>query len=256
MAQDEKFSRAIQQSLAGLDELYVRMDALEAGPTPGSPAAEDAAKPGGDQTWVYATTAVQVATDHLRAWRHLHLSGMQPPFAHWTLLRAAVEGAVTARWLCDPALPPAKRIGRGLGAGIDDLQQRQGFEGRIRKKMPDVVLPKVAAHTRISQLKKINVPVLPLRGPTELVAMYAPSRGVDAQVLYRALSAFAHHKLWAVPLLGVVVVQGAIPGMPTVARSHVVAHDQLVWLLTDWAVLCVRLAVDDVLAYSGGQPPA
>lgn len=258
VSQDSRWTSKIQETLAELDRLEERLTRLRGGFEEGSRAAVDARARNGNLAWSFAAAAVQVAFDHLRGWRHLHGSGMQPPFAHWTLLRAAVEGAVVARWLCSPETS-AQRRARGLGAQLADFDQRQGFESRVATAMPRVRGPRVAASQRIDQLRTqaaadgISGQRLP--GPTSLVALHAPpaelsGESVDAEVLYRLLSAFAHGKMWAMPVLNDVVRGEKVALAPELAVTTVTAPADIVWLLTDWAVTCVRLAIADFERYS------
>ena len=248
----------IQQTLADLDGIMGRVERLRQGFEGSSDAARDSAVRNGSLAWSFGAAALQVGFDHLRAWRHLHASGMQPPFAHWTLLRGAVEGAVVTRWLCSASTTNERRA-RGIGAQLADFGQRQGFEARVVATMPKVAAPRVSAHERISRLRAeadadgLHGERLP--GPTSLVTSLAPpaelsGAKVDAEVLYRILSAFAHAKMWAMPVANDVVRGEKVELAPELAVTVVTAPADIVWLLTDWAVTCLRLAVDDFERYS------
>jgi hypothetical protein len=48
--------------------------------------------------WVLAVPAAVVGLDHLTAWQALRLgASVQPSFAHFSLIRGAVEGCAIAR---------------------------------------------------------------------------------------------------------------------------------------------------------------
>lgn len=95
-----------------------------------------------------------------------------------------------------------------------------------------------------------------LPGPTALAASLPPAelRGltVDSEVLYRTLSAIAHAKMWAMPILGNVVRGEKVPLAPELATTSLTAPADIVWLLTDWAVKCLDLALSDFETYTVG----
>jgi len=135
------WSRRTEATLGQLDHLVPRINQFRGGFEQGSDAARDATRAGGYYAWSFATAGIQGSFDHLRAWRLLHAAAPQLPFAHWTLLRASVGGSALARWNCNA--PVGERAGRGIGAQKGDFQERQGFEGRLRRTMPTIPAPKV-----------------------------------------------------------------------------------------------------------------
>ena len=70
-----------------------------------------------------AWTAVTIATDHLIAYRALIVKAQQTqPWAHHTLLRAAIENAATAVWLVAPA-QRSDRVERRLRLATTDIAE-------------------------------------------------------------------------------------------------------------------------------------
>ena len=143
---DTRWADRTRNTVQRLDAVESRMAAFRKGFAPGSAAAHDAERAAGYYAWSFAAAGIQVAHDHLRALRFLLAAAPQLPFAHWTLIRAAVEGSAVARWIC--AAPSAEIPGRGVGAQLRDYEERQGFEGRLRSAMPSVSGPTVDAALR------------------------------------------------------------------------------------------------------------
>lgn len=99
---------------------------------PGSRAAVDSAQPLGQHVLFLAGLALSNAIEHLEIWRLVLVEAKtQPMAAHMTLLRGALEGAVTCRWLVDPAADSRERIRRGVTLLREDWGHRQDFERQV-----------------------------------------------------------------------------------------------------------------------------
>ena len=100
--QDPEITRAIFDTLSAIDRLSERHQELarSTGARGSQRLADEARSAGlGHEVWDLAMDQIASGIDHLIAWRALIEAGVQPAFAHLTLLRGAMEAAVTARWL-------------------------------------------------------------------------------------------------------------------------------------------------------------
>ncbi len=120
-----------------LERIHSQHNALaRTGPAPGSRAARDNRIRLGQMAWHLALPASTIGVDHLVAWRMLRLNaGIQPVFAHFTLIRGAIEGTAIARWLCDPKIDGPTRIRRAAGVQLADYKQRLAFENRMASRL-------------------------------------------------------------------------------------------------------------------------
>jgi hypothetical protein len=262
MAADDSFWVArTTVALEALDDIEHRMNRFRRGSEEGSPASRDAARRAGYYAWSFAAAGIQVSHDHLSAWRFLHNSAPQVPFAHWTLLRASIEGSAVTRWICGG--PAGASAGRGVGAQQADFEQRQGFEGRMKSAMPWAPPPQVDAVTRVKELRAEaeEAGIVPVRfpGSTRLIASTLPGADlggvtIDSEVLYRLLSAAAHSRMWGMPILGDATRGQELASAPQLADTSLTAPADIVWLLTKWSVTCLARALSDFEAY--GRAPA
>jgi hypothetical protein len=127
MADASYWKKRTAAALEALDDIERRMDRFRRGAEKGSPAARDAGREAGYYAWSFAAAGIQVSHDHLRAWRFLHNSAPQVPFAHWTLLRASIEGSAAARWICGGP-DGITRWARG-GSAAGGLRATSGIRG-------------------------------------------------------------------------------------------------------------------------------
>jgi hypothetical protein len=128
----------------------------------------------------------------------------------------------------------------------------------MKTSMPWASRPTVEAVTRINELraeaKEGGIVPVRLPGSTHLIASTLPGatlgrRTMDAEVLYRLLSAAAHSRMWGMPILDAARGQ-VLSSSPELAETSVTVSSDVVWLLTDWAVTCLALAVSDFEAYA------
>jgi hypothetical protein len=176
--------------------LHERLQELgRLGLAPGSTALTDLAVPLAELVRSDAVTTITSAVDHLVAWAGLYLrGGLLPTFAHFTLLRSAVETASITRWLVDPTADRRVRVARGIGYTLTDLGERGKLE---RVPRPAGAPPPLEpphefryAAERIAVLEDAAAMagLCPLRiGHTDVVARYGLG-----EFAYRMLCAFAH----------------------------------------------------------------
>lgn len=137
--QDPKVTARILRMLAQVDMLVRRfepMARLSSTPTM-SLAAADARTSArlGREPYMNAGFGVSTSLDHLITWRHAvsaGSTGLQPAYAHMTLLRGALEAAVVARWLVDSTVDPRERLARAADLLREDYLKRRRIEEIIR----------------------------------------------------------------------------------------------------------------------------
>jgi hypothetical protein len=202
-----------------------------------------------------------VGLDHLAAWQGLRLGGgFQPTFAHFSLIRGAVEGCSMARWLCDPAIRVEERIARAAGAQIDDYDERIKFENRLGSRMPKPSGRGRTGKQRMEQLeadlRRVDVKPVALPAATVLFARYFfPSKDeLGGEAFYRQISAVVHAKVWsmyALSELGVVLDQEN--SLKSVAIR---ANDETAFIATVLAMRLAAATVDDVERYAAAPASA
>lgn len=201
---DPDAARELRTTLLRVDDLRSRAGRRPPEARPGALGAADADVPHARWVVAGANMAIGVAVDHLYAWQQLVGAGPIPIYAPMTLLRTALEAAVTTRWLVDPRPSARERVGRGIAAQLDDYDERRKFETIARARTPGYPPPSAGAKSapdRIADLKAdrdgAEIPVVRLLGPTELMKNWGAPGHQDFTWLYRLLSAFAHAKPWA-----------------------------------------------------------
>jgi hypothetical protein len=126
--------------------------------------------------------------------------GLHPTFAQMTLVRAGLEGAVTARWLVDLRATPDMRVARGVAVALDDYQERAKFERSANLTPPPAGDMAKSAAVRIEELKanreSAGLPVVHYPSTTLLMGEFGGIES-DGIWLYRLVSAFAHAKQWS-----------------------------------------------------------
>ena len=127
--QDPLVTAKLGEVLAQAPVLFDRLTATSrAGAQPGSDAATDEATPLGHHVRIMAIDHLMTGLDHLVMWHRLLTAGVQPYASHITLIRGAMEGAVTCRWLIDPREDSAERVRRGVALLLEDYGNRDDFE--------------------------------------------------------------------------------------------------------------------------------
>lgn len=256
---DPEMTAEIIRLLAGVDGLSRRREAvLGRSPARGSLAAADAALPDARFVSIFAGQALGSAVDYLHAWRLLTRGGEIPFWAHFALLRGALEGAVRCRWLVDSGVDSGVRIGRGYAARRDDQEERRKWEtsvAGIRGSMPSGEPGPLSAAERLARLdapeairkrSEAGVQSVSFTNTTALMKSY------ELEPWYRLASGAAHAKEWA---LAATDLRQAPDQPSTAAVRHgvVTASAPVALALTTVAVRAVRTALEDVEAYQGAK---
>lgn len=234
-----------------------------AGPRSGSEAYRAGSTSLGRHAWDLSCTRLTIALDHLTASVELsRREGTTRPYAPYTGLRTAIEGAVLARWLCEPGLKATDRLRRGVGAQWEDLEERRKWE-EIRKRRPKPAiyrrqtLPRILAAKRQADIEAAlrqrglgaRIPPPPI---TDLFETFALARG-GGEWIYRLLGAAAHAQQWAALSLGLPteIAQAQRGSRQSRYRARIEGNDPAVFMLTALTVLAVRSAVADLEAFGG-----
>lgn len=148
-----------------------------------------------------AWTALTIASDHLSAYRALIVDAQQTrPWAHHTLLRAAIENAATAVWLLAPS-KRTTRIERRLRLAADDINESADAQRLHGLKSP-------SGRTREQRLNKIAAIARRAGLPGSLkwhgygavireAAADARTNAVALELAWRLGSGLAHGRSWA-----------------------------------------------------------
>lgn len=224
----------IQQRLQLAHDLEVRVRAASLnGPAAGSvAAAEIAAQPEVESAYIHARALLVCALDHIGALRILFVDARTlPSYAHMTLLRAALEAGLHARWAT--AGTSADRLAAGIALDWANLDERLKFEVSVGAG--------AAATSRLAQLMalatQLRLTKLDKKGDVGLVTRPASYIGLlgslppvdpndprpDWTWLYRFLSGYTHAKPWALTI-GVQNVQGATASVAVGQAQAVDAH--------------------------------
>ncbi|HVM31464.1 MAG TPA: hypothetical protein VM305_11920 [Candidatus Limnocylindrales bacterium] len=235
---------------------------IEAGRATPSPATDDVAYPAGRSVWDMATAAWQSGGDNLLAWHHLLVTAtVQPHAAQYTLVRGALEGAVTCRWLTDPYVAPERRRLRGAAAQLEDFAERRKFEESIGA--GPFVLPAKSGADREADFKDLLIEqdMVPeermddfrTMGITDRCKHYALVSGRDGSWLYRVLSAYAHGMQWPLLAFGQIVEQIEAPSGDG-KLVKLTARDGPVNAATIVAFMALDRALAELTWYAGRGP--
>jgi hypothetical protein len=209
----------------------------------------DSSEPLGELIRASAVVAMTNSLDHLLAWATLYLRGkLAPTFAHMTLLRGAVEGASTARWLVEPAVARRVRIAGGTGAELVDLAEVNKIQRLPRRTAAPPRTSGRPAAARIRELEDAAAAtgICPLRiGHTDAVARYGAG-----EFSYRLLCAFAHGGT-AIPLAMSLLDVSKTDDADTLRSGLMEADDQVALDMTEIVMRTVLTALREVYAYHG-----
>jgi hypothetical protein len=252
--QDPRITAKLAEVLAQAPVLFDRLTSTSwAGAQPGSLAATDESSPLGHHVRIQAIDHLTTGIDHLVMWHRLLTSGVQPYAAHITLIRGAMEGAVTCRWLIDPREDSAERVRRGVALLLDDYSNRADFERDFG--IADAIKPpaKSAADRRADlKAERIAAKIGPTQAPrmTALFGGYIglpPARG---RAVYRLLSAWAHGKQWKGLTAKFEVVEDAV-AMRGGKLVKVSANDDMSLNLTALGMMTATRALNELDAFCG-----
>lgn len=221
-------------------------------PTKGSNAAIDQDRFGGvgSYPWVFVGQMLGVAVDHAQAWARLLESHQMPLYAHLTLLRAALEAAVTARWLLS-APTTEGRVAAAVSLWEEDLLDWE----RLVVKFPGKVAPDSSAMyaDALSGFRAhVAVAGLPTKRPpstSDRVRDFGVHPGPKSDWLFRILSAPAHGSTWSISVgeFG----EGVETRVPGARSAKVRAHPLLALNATAIVLATLTTAVADLERYAG-----
>ena len=251
--QDPLITANLAEILAEAPALFDRLgDAARAGVSPESRAAKDANTPLGHHARILAMDHLSTGIEHLVVWHRLLTSGVQPYAAHMTLIRGAMEGAVTCRWLIDPRTDSADRVRRGVALLLEDYGNRRDFERDFGIAANAMTPPAKSAANRHAELQaqrdaaktgRTDVP--------KMTALFGGYTGLEpgfGRGIYRLLSAYAHGKQWKGLTLKLQVVEDG-PDAAGARLVKVSANDDLSAMLTSLAMRTATVALAELEAY-------
>lgn len=258
--QDPRISARLAETLARAPILFDRLGATaRAGASPESEANKDASTPLGHHVRILAIEHLTTGIEHLVMWHRLLVAGVQPYGVHMTLIRGAMEGAVTCRWLIDPREDSAERIRRGVALLIEDYGNRRDFE-RDFGLAPDAIKPpgKSAAdrHTELrterdtAKIGQRKVPTM-----THRFGGYTGLRPGPGRAVYRLLSAWAHGQQWKGMTAKFEVIEDA-PEIQGAQLVKVSANDNMSLMLTDLGMRTAATVLDELETYCGASRSA
>lgn len=249
---EEMATAATLRLLASVEDLRARAGTIQRTPRPGSLLAVDMNSPVGTYVIDLASMKVAVAGDHLMAF-DLLANGMHriPTWAHLSLLRAATEAALEARWLLDGELEAAERIGRAVGRQIYDYQERSKAEKELRL-LPEWPPPDlIPATTWIAELEQeagdAGVTPLGYPGATEVArSLRTCGQGLDVYFL-RFLGGAVHGVQWATAVVDIQAIEpdGAFSAV------HAKASALGTWYATRCAIAHYSEAIASMERYVG-----
>lgn len=253
--QDPMITARLAQVLAKAPILFDHLGATaRVGIVPGSPASEDATSELGHHARILAMDHLATGLEHLVIWHRLLTGGSQPFATHMTLIRGAMEGAVTCRWLIDPRQDSAERVRRGVALLLEDYGNRRDFERDFGIEPAAIKPPAKSGADRYKELQAERdvAKIGPIKVPsmTYRFGGYSHLEAGLGRAIYRLLSAYAHGKQWKGLTTKIQVVEAAaeVRGGKVVKVS---ANDDMALMLTSLAMKVATSAVDEVDAYCG-----
>lgn len=247
LRQDPKATQALVAALGRVPGIREREQALlHDGPLPDSVADRTRQLPSGRYPEIFASQFLVVAGDNLLTWYTVLRAEVQPTYGHLSLVRTAIECAVNARWLLDPAHSAAARIARGLAAQRADYEERKRFEATVPNR-PNVEPPGKSAAQRLDDLERerlTNGIAKASMNVTEAARSYLVG-SPGGEGAYRLLSAFAHGKQWSLFASETVVLFGLNPP-PRGQVGRVTAREDVSVGMTQIAVRTYEAAVSDL----------
>lgn len=258
---DAQHVDAISGALDRVPALHARLETAR--PESGSLATSDAAHRLGKLVWRRALGGASVAVDHLDTWRTLfgdrdrhHISHVH---SHFTLLRAAAEGAVLSRWLCDPKLTLEERRQRAIRDQYADDLERVKFEELSRlDRIPGTPEPEAEGSgvSRLEELRRAAHEVgEKLADPWVVTDQFRDYGRLGpkthaGQSLYKLLSGLAHGSDWTRLAVSSHQTYEHLEGGQM--RVRAIVDLPRTALLTEAVVRLAELAFDDLERYGRG----
>jgi hypothetical protein len=228
------------------------------GPSPKSEAYRDGRNKLGRIAWDFALHTSVIGVEHLTVWQLLRLKvGLQPNFGHFTLLRAAIEGAAVTRWLCDPSISTSERVRRAVGVRLADYEERLKYERRMGPRLPKptgkgrTAQQRIDAFAKLLKLRQIEPITMPRA--TELFARYASIGdpiNLSGESFFRQMAGVIHAKEWSVFGMSDLGEMQLLPNGRRVLRLR--ADHKLAFVLTSIAMDIALDALGDLESY--GSP--
>lgn len=242
--------------LAHAPSLRKRARALGAAPpVEGSDARLDQAAPAGVLPQVLAAQMAGVAAEHLFIWHLLLEQDVFPRYAHLTLLRSALEPAVTARWLLH-GTTTAARICRAVALLEEDVVEWRKIASSFEASHPGVVIEALDDEQLARIRADIDCSSAPSRVPSrsDRVRDHAVHPGAKSDWIYRVLSSPAHGNTFSISTGEFGEALGS--NMPGTTARRVSPHTTLASVATGIVLQTVEAAIADLERYTGtGQAP-
>jgi hypothetical protein len=237
--QDPRSTARLAEILAQAPILFDRLNAVAlAGASSESEATKDASVQLGHHVRILASDHLSSGIEHLVVWHRLLTASVQPFGAHMTLIRGAMEGAVTCRWLIDPREDSAERVRRGVALLFEDYGNRRDFERDFRIPASAIKPPGKSAADRFQELAKdrdaAKIGRMKVPSMTYRFGGYTGLRPGPGRAIYELLSAYAHGKQWKGLTVKFEVVEDAaeVPGGRVVkitANDDMSGNDKPIW---------------------------
>jgi hypothetical protein len=256
----DAIAKPLQEAISKIPELKSRFESVSKDlglPLIGSPESNDhLAGWGGDMVGSYGSIKLSLAVDHLFAW-HLLASppvGWLPTYAHLTLLRPALEGAVQTRWVLDSTERSGTRIARALALRLDDLKWVQVTEDDIKaERITDPAVRAAAtkpgaaerAQTVLAEAAAAGIARVRKDKTDALLKKYHLRSDAMDVVIWRFTSGVIHGQAWVLDLSDREVLRAGA----TMTSYKESANEPVAVLMTNIAIAHVERAIEDLRQY-------
>ena len=212
------------------------------------------ASKGARLAWTHALRGLQSAIDHLAAWRALSRHRPRPVMAHYSLLRAAIDGAARCRWLVDPKVDPTTRAGRGYLAELRDIEAVRIIDDldpllKVPAGEPGNLDELERVLREEADAERVTIPPHSEIRPHGLATTYAGYKSLykgPGTHLYAVLSAATHGHVWAGHLTrGAVLRQEGQPD----TKIRFMDADRATWA-TRKVIGVLELAINEAEAHA------
>lgn len=248
-AQDPQLTEVILSRLSDVPTLmrrYHDLRSVEAAEH--SRAAADRARALGELVWAHAASSWNAGAGNALTWLQVARTGLQPVSGHYTLARAALEGAVTCRWLIDPVVASTTRRERAARLQAEDHDQRRKWEDAWMAAHGITTRPAAFnADVRLDQhLDDMRKACLG-QGKTLSIADRMDKYAGETWS-WRSMSAFAHGMPWAIILSSVHETE-AVPGLANVRNARVTSNSTLTAVFAIKMIGVLAQALEELNAY-------
>lgn len=254
--QDAKLTEIILRRLELVPGMFERYHSL-VGERPAEPslATVDKAAELGGLVWTFAASAWNGGAGNALTWLQVVRTRLQPFSGHYTLARAALEGAVTSMWLADPDVPSGARRERAARLQAEDHEERRRWENAwmVAHGVSERPSSFNASRRLEEHLEEMRGACL-AQGRTLAMADRMNSYAGESWS-WRTMSAFAHGMPWSGMLS---TIHEAAPISDFAGSSWVRTTSNT--MLTATFAITVTKALEDALvrleSYWRGQPAA